>query len=210
MLLRLPTWRLDSRGSSPSARYTNVGGFQYFLLGLTLTMIGASMSHAVDSGGFINREYEIKAGFLYHFSNYIDWPTTDFETPASPFVIGVFRDNPFGAALDKIASRKKVRGRPIEVRLIHSVEEAFHCQILFVPKSVPLSEQTAVVRATIDHPVLVVGDLNDFVARGGNVQFFVEGNKVRFAVGATSLKRNDLKVSSKLLALAQIVETEPK
>jgi hypothetical protein len=66
------------------------------------------------------------------------------------------------------------------------------------------------VRATIDHPVLVVGDLNDFVARGGNVQFFVEGNKVRFAVGATSLKRDDLKVSSKLLALAQIVETEPK
>jgi hypothetical protein len=190
-------WRLSWRWRRTLLGFLIVGGY-------------TAAAFGTDAGGFINREYEIKAGFLYHFSNYIDWPTTDFETPASPFVIGVYRDNPFGAALDKIASRKKVHGRPIEVRLIQSVEEAFHCQILFVPKSVPVSDQTAVVRATIDHPVLVVGEVDDFVARGGNVQFFVEGNKVRFAVGATSLKRDDLKVSSKLLALAQIVETEPK
>jgi hypothetical protein len=53
----------------------------------------------------------------------------------------------------------------------------------------------------------VVGESEDFVERGGNVQFFLEGNRVRFAFGAEAIKRDDLKISSKLLALAKIISS---
>jgi YfiR/HmsC-like len=167
-----------------------------------VTFLGPrTQGQAID----IEREYAVKAGFLYHFSNYVDWPADSIPSPSEPFVIGTFGTNPFGSVLDQLAHKKKVDGRAIEIRLVTSVAEAKQCQILFVPNSVPLQTQFNVLQATIHSPVLVVGETDDFVERGGNVQFFLEGNKVRFAFGATALKRDDLKVSSKLLALAKII-----
>ena len=154
------------------------------------------------------REYAIKATFLYHFSRYIEWPADDFAAKGKPFVIGTFRANPFGGLLLKIASRKKVDGRPIEIRQISSPSEALDCQILFIPSSVPVSEQTELMNLTKGHPVLVVGETSDFIQRGGNVQFYVEGNRVRFAFSDTASRRDDLKVSPKLLSLATIVSAK--
>ena len=154
----------------------------------------------------INREYAIKAAFLHRFSNYVQWPADEFPSLGEPFVIGVFETNPFGTALDQVAHKKKVDGRAIEIRLVTSVEEALECQILFVPKSVPLAVQNTVLHATHNSPVLVVGESDDFVKRGGNVQFYLEENRVRFAFGADN--PGDLKVSSKLLAIAKIIPSQ--
>lgn len=185
-------------------------GYRLAALGYLAWALAAAWAGpvAADTSGVIDREYEIKAAFLYHFSNYIDWPADDFPTHKSPFVIGVYQDNPFGSVIQRVAHRKKVDGRRIDVRIIHTAAEASDCQILFVPKSVPIGEQNAVLRATLDHPVLVVGEQSGFVQRGGNVQFFLEGNKVRFAFGAGVTKRDDLKVSSKLLTLAKIIAVD--
>lgn len=156
----------------------------------------------------MDREYAIKAAYLYQFSNYVEWPAQEFESSSEPFVIGVFRQNPFGTNLERIASKKDVKGRRIEVRVIRTAADARDCHILFVPVTVPAADQLAVLRETVRHPVLVVGEADDFVTRGGNVQFYLEGNKVRFAFGADSIKRDDLKVSSKLMTLAKIISVK--
>jgi YfiR/HmsC-like len=153
----------------------------------------------------INREYAIKAAFLYHFSTYIQWPDEMLPAESDPFVIGVYRENPFGSALEKIAETKTVNGRPIVIRQITTPGEARHCQILFVPGSVPQEQQNAVLRAVQGLPVLVVGESDGFVARGGDVQFYLQGNKVRFAFNADLAKQENLKVSSKLLSVAEII-----
>ena len=61
------------------------------------------------------------------------------------------------------------------------------------------------LRASTDLPVLVVGESDGFVERGGNVQFFLEDNRVRIAFGEKSHLRDDLTVSSKLLAVAKMI-----
>jgi hypothetical protein len=160
---------------------------------------------AAEPIAVVNREYAIKAGFLYHFSTYVKWPPTVFPIAGKPFAIGIYGTNPFGDTLMRIALRKKVDGQAIEIRQINSVREAMDCQILFVPKTVSLREQAAVLKASIDRPVLVVGETDDFVARGGNIQFFVEDNRVRFAFGENSHTRDGLKFSSKLLAMAKLI-----
>jgi hypothetical protein len=162
-----------------------------------------------QSSGFISREYDIKAVYLYHFSNFIEWPARELATDAAaPFVIGVYESNPFGGALERVSQKKKVRGRPIEIRTVSTIPEALACQIVFIPKTVPLAKQNALLKATSDRPVLTVGETSDFIARGGNVEFFLEGNKVRFAFGAEAAKRSGLTVSPKLLTIAKIVTDE--
>jgi len=165
----------------------------------------SAVAQTPTSDTVIDREYTIKAGFLYHFSTYIEWPADAFPAEGEPFVIGVYGTDPFGTALEQIAQKKNVAGRTIEVRHVSSVKEALDCHILYVPKSVPRAEQDAVVKALIARPILDVGETDDFVARGGNVQLFVEGNKVRFAFGEQSHDRDNLKISSKLLSLAKMV-----
>jgi hypothetical protein len=155
----------------------------------------------------IDREYTIKAAFLYHFLTYIDWPEGTFVDPKQPFVIGVYQTDPFGAVLDKIAATKNVEGRPIEIRRLQSTDKLLECHIVFMAGTVEASVQQNVLGLLTDSHVLCVGETEDFVELGGAAQFFVEGNKVRFAFNTDVVDRSNLKVSSKLLSLAKIVST---
>jgi hypothetical protein len=175
------------------------------------TVIAAAIATAVaqsPTGAVINREYAIKAAFLYRFLNYVEWPAQAFPEETSPFIIGVYGTNPFGNVLNQVAKDKKVAVRSIEVRSLSSASEVSKCHILFVPKSVPTPMQDAMLRAFQGSHVLTVGESDDFIARGGAAQFYLEGNKVRIAFNTAAIAKKDLKVSSKLLALAKIVSHE--
>ena len=46
-----------------------------------------------------------------------------FRVDDSPFVIGVLGGNPFGDALERIAAKKTLNGRPIVVRQLAAPDE---------------------------------------------------------------------------------------
>lgn len=79
------------------------------------------------------------------------------------------------------------------------------CHILFIPSSVGPEEQAAAIRKTHGLPVLLVGETPDFAEQGGDVNFFIEDNRVRFEINREAAMRQRLKISSKLLGLAKIV-----
>lgn len=168
---------------------------------LGILTAGSATSAAADEI-VINREYTIKAAFLYHFSTYIEWPEGAFESATSPFIIAIYADDPFGEVLDKIAATKKVGGRPIEVRRLNHEEPVAGCHILFVPESVTEDVEKTLLRLVDTSTLLCVGEADGFVSRGGGVQFFEEGNKIRFAFNK-ELSQSELKISSKLLSLAK-------
>jgi hypothetical protein len=180
------------------------------ILNLTFAFMGIFLCCPMSSGQqvtTIDREYTIKAAFLYHFLTYIDWPDGTFTSSEQPFVIAVFERDPFGAVLDKIAATKNVAGRPIEIRRLHSTDNLLDCHIVFIAGEVDPASQRRVLSILANSQVLAVGETEDFVQQGGAAQFFVEGNKVRFAFNTDVVDRNNLKVSSKLLSLAKIVTT---
>jgi hypothetical protein len=55
----------------------------------------------------------------------------------------------------------------------------------------------------------MVGDADGFAAAGGTIEFMLEDNHIRFAINPDAAERADLKISSKLLALAKIVHEGP-
>ena len=52
------------------------------------------------------------------------------------------------------------------------------------------------------HPVVTVGESPGFIAAGGIINLVNVGGRIRFEINATAARRNDLDISSRLLALA--------
>jgi len=152
-----------------------------------------------------NREYAIKAAYLYNFGRYVEWPPEGFESSGAPFVIGVLGKDPFGAVLDEIAGSKRIEGRRIAVRRFATMAEYTPCQILFVAASASPQQKAAALQKAQESAVLLVGEGSGFAKQGAVVNFFVESTRVRFEINTEAARRAQLKISSKLLSLAKIV-----
>ena len=151
----------------------------------------------------INREYKIKGAFLYHFLSYIDWPNEAFNAPDSPLVIGIFGEDPFGPILDKIADSKQIEGRSIQIIRAADAQTLLGSHIVFVPGTTKSEEEVALLKAVEGSYTLSVGETARFIENGGSVQFFLEGNKVRFQFNMPIVDNSSLRISSKLLDLAK-------
>jgi hypothetical protein len=66
-------------------------------------------------------EYPVKAAFLYHFVEFVEWPRAS-PLPPSKVTIGVLGRDPFGDVLDKAILGKTVAGRTLVIRRFASIE----------------------------------------------------------------------------------------
>jgi hypothetical protein len=146
------------------------------------------------------REYEIKAAYLYNFIKYVDWPSY-----GDTITIGVLGGNPFGAALAPL-NGKVVKGRRLVVRQLDSVRDAQKCQIIFVSSSEKQRLQE-IFESLRSARVLTVGETQGFADGGGMINFIEENNKVRFEINAEAARRTGLNISSELLKLAKLVKS---
>jgi hypothetical protein len=151
-------------------------------------------------------EYAIKAAYLYQFSSFIEWPPEAATDPAAPFDICVLGEDPFGALLDALR-QKTVRGRAVAVRRLQQVREQQGCAILFISSS-EAPRLDKVLAALEQQPLLTVGDLPGFAQAGGGIEFVRQANKIRFAINLDATRQAGLKVSSKLLSLATVVQRD--
>jgi hypothetical protein len=149
-------------------------------------------------------EHQVKAVFLFNFSQFVDWPASSFADGRAPLVIGVLGKDPFGATLDEIVRGETVNGRPLEVRRYGSAEQIDTCHILFIERSQD-EQLDAVLAALKGRNVLTVGDFEGFARRGGIIRFVTVGNKIRLRVNLAAAQDAKLTISSKLLRPAQIV-----
>jgi len=147
-------------------------------------------------------EYQLKAAYLFNFAKFVEWPTGAFAQATSPMVIGVLGDNPFGGDLERTIHGKSINDHPMQVRAVQSLGDAKQCHILFISPSEKkrLPEIVAALRGV---PVLTVGESEGFPEAGGMINFVLEGNKIRFQINNDAARNAGLKISSKLLSLAQ-------
>ena len=78
------------------------------------------------------------------------------------------------------------------------------CQIAFISASV--RETRTVLNALNGASTLTVGESPNFARDGGMINFVLENQRVRFEINLGAAKRARLRISSKLLSLARIVE----
>ena len=149
-------------------------------------------------------EYQVKAAFLYNFAKFVEWPGGTFASPSSRFKFCVFGEDPFGKALDDALLGKKVAEHPVELLRARKLSDLDGCQVVFIGSSESGHLPDAVERLR-GRNVLLVGEGEEFAGAGGTIQFFLQDNRVRFAINPDAASRAGLKISSKLLALASVV-----
>jgi hypothetical protein len=171
----------------------------------SLTTLAPGSAAGQTSEGVINREYPLKAAYLYNFANYIEWPASAFPSDTSPFTIGVLGSDPFGTILDEVAATKKVHDRRIVIARFANAGQVKPCQILFIASSVSRSQRADAQARLANLPVLVICDSGAEQSPGEVIHFITENNRIRFTVNARLAKQSDLRISSKILALAKTV-----
>jgi hypothetical protein len=137
-------------------------------------------------------EYAVKAAYLAKFPFYVEWPPAAFGGTASPVVLCIVGDDPFGATIDEAVAGQQVQGRAIAVRRLKTIARDSGCHIAYVGAE-------ARGEALRGGAVLVVSDSPN---GGGIINFVLRDNKVRFTVDDEAAFQNGLAISSKLLSVA--------
>ncbi|MCP4698081.1 MAG: YfiR family protein [Gammaproteobacteria bacterium] len=154
----------------------------------------------------VARQYQVKAVFLLNFANFVTWPQAVFASAGTPFHLCVLGQNPFGKALELTVEDEDVGGHAITVEYLSSLEKIAYCHLLFINRSEE-KRLPEILERVREHPVLTVSDMNDFVVRGGMVQFFKYGKKkkIRFYIDPETVKEAGLRISGNILRIAKIV-----
>jgi hypothetical protein len=173
------------------------------LCGLLLLLFGlAGRAHAQDV-----TEVGLKGAFLFNFARFTEWPADSL--PADSTVSAcVFGDRAVGDAFARQVKGKQLGGRTVNVTIVDSDSPLPACHLLYV-SGISSARLGAIVSSVRESPVLTVSDAEEFTKRGGIIQFFVESGKMRFRINTRSAKRARLLLSSRLLALAEVVDEEP-
>lgn len=152
----------------------------------------------------MQREYEIKAGYLYNFINYIDWPAEALPPAGGTITIGIVGETPYAAAFELLIG-KEIKGRKLAVKQVTSTNDLEQCQIVFICVS-EKSRLPEILGQLKDAKLLTVSEIDGFAEQGGVINFISERNKVRFEINPEAARRAGLTISSELLKLAKLVK----
>lgn len=169
--------------------------------GLAVALVLATSARAHPQAAV--PEYEIKAAFLYNFAKFVEWPEDAFAASDGALVVGVLGDDPFGSLLERSLAGKTVHDHPLVIRRFARIADVQRqqCHLMFAALADARELQSA-VRALGGRPVLIVGDSEGFIERGGMIGFVMDDQKLRFEVNLDAVEAANLRVSSQLLKLA--------
>lgn len=164
-------------------------------------LAGASRVASQDN---TSGEYQVKAAFLFHFAEFVEWPAEAFKDGNSPLTYCTVGADPFRGALDDSLRGKTIGERIMRVQHLKQLDAIHGCQILFIgaTEDKRASSILANVKGTA---VLTVGESHNFAEDGGMIEFLLEGNKIRFEINLGAVNAAKLKMSARLLTLAKTV-----
>ncbi len=151
-------------------------------------------------------EQKIKAAYLYNFTKFISWPADDAET----FKLCLLGEDAVGRLLVPL-EKKTAMGLPIRLRRLQRPDQARDCHIVYLA-----GEETAwnmenialqgVLTISSGSQALTVSGEEGFAQQGGMIGFVVRKGRVRLQINLQALKNSGLKVSAKLLEVAEIID----
>jgi hypothetical protein len=194
------------------------------LLGLAVCVL-ASFCGVLRADEASDREYKVKAAFVYNFLKFVEGgrftPAQEAKTgqpdPNDPIVVGVLGVPPSRIAFQELKD-KKVGNRPVQIRWFKGFAELagedgtapqLHpdldgirkCHTLFICPS-EKSFLPQILPSLRDNGILTVGDIPQFLEAGGLINLLIEDKKVRFEVNLAAAVRAHLVIRSSLLRLA--------
>lgn len=193
---------------------------------VSLALLAVLIAPPARADSVQDREYQIKAAFIYNFIKTVDWPKEIMGEKDKPITIGIVGKDLFGNAFDPVKD-KLVKGRKVVIKRFGTfnqltkrnnkdktesqpnIEKLRKCHLLFVCSS-ENKDSEKIIKSVSGYSVLTVGEIKDFLETGGIINFIPKKEKGDFEVNLIACKHAKLKISSKLLRIAKrVIDEKP-
>jgi hypothetical protein len=178
---------------SPTAR--RLGLFLGLMLALGVAPAPAQTRAVVP-------DVSVKAAYLYRFLGYVDWPARALPPGATPLVVAVAGADDVLRELRTLIAARSIDGHPVVVRRLGESDGVDGVHALFVGAAGSLPGWVQKAR---DQPVLIVTDVPRGVDAGGMLGLLPTDGRIRFEASPGAAERVGLKLSARLLAVAERV-----
>lgn len=160
------------------------------------TLVSPLSAHAQD-----DKEYLIKATFIYKFAKFVEWPAERQIGRQSVVDICVVGSSPLmrAGAVFREASTAGLTLSLVEVNNWQNA--ASHCHMVFIGASEE-ARMPEILSSLKGKPVLTVSDIDGFVEKGGIIGFVMVDNKVKLTVNSKSAADAGLRIDAQLLEIA--------
>lgn len=161
--------------------------------------LGIAAMHAESAS-----DAAVKAGFIYNFTKFTEWPAESFASNSSPLNLCIFGNQPLDGNLALLHGRM-AQGHPINVRGNPRAEELRLCHILFIGEAEERRGNAALAQIA-GAPVLTVSDMEGFPEQGGVIGLAINGERVQFTVNLRAARQAGLKLNAQLLRLGKVMQ----
>lgn len=174
---------------------------------LALALLGAILPVRAQDAPVT--EDSVKAAFLYKFPGFVEWPANVLASAEEPLVIAVAGANEVLAELNHIAAARKP-GRPLIARAVRDAAALEGTHVLFIGAR-ERARAPELIRAAQQLGMLVVSDWDGALRAGSVINFVtVADGRVRFEIALEPAEKSGLRLSSRLLSVAQqVYSTRP-
>ena len=149
-------------------------------------------------------EDRVKAAYLYRFAEYVEWPEGAFARRDTPVTIGVLGSETLADELSQAVVGRTINDRPVTVKRLRPGEPLTGVHVLFIGRS-ESARLNQLAQGAQPRSILTVTESDGALAQGSVINFVVADRRVRFEISLQSAEKSKLKLSSRLLAVAQEV-----
>ena len=189
----------------PGRSWWRPAGWALACAAALFTAAAVDPSPALAQNGIASQALErrVKAAFIYKFLGYAEFPAGAFADPGAPVTIGVVGSDEMAAELARVVAGRNVGGRPVVVRQLREGEGGNAVHLLFVAGSD--SARAGRILKSGPPALLPVTECELGLQQGSVINFRIVDERVRFDVSLDSAERNNVKLSSRLLTVANRV-----
>lgn len=153
-------------------------------------------------------EYELKAIYLYNFLQFVQWPEEKCHFPGGHAQeITVVGDTSLQPVLLSLQAKLREKNKDLTLVFHDSYQEGMdlsNCCLLFIASS-ERKRLSAILKSLDGKQVLTVTDDDDDVGSGVMITLLSREKKIRWAVNRKPVTEAGLKMSAKLLEIAEKV-----
>ena len=150
-------------------------------------------------------EQDVKAGLLYNFLRYTEWPGARSSGAA---VVCIYGSDPFSGRLQPMAGRT-VNQRTIQLRTVREPAEIDACSLLYVNAD-ERARWPRLRSYLAQRNVLTVSDYDGFATSVGMIEFTHANNRIGVRINVSAMEAANLTVQDRLLRLASVVGPTPQ
>src|SRR4051812_821319 len=153
-------------------------------------------------------EYPVKAEFIERFTHFIEWPPSAFASPDARFILCVVGETPLTAYLERLAARRRIKERPVELRMLKPNADPSACHLAFLAGDVrPYLKQ--ILARVQGRPIVTVADSEGFARAGVLINLVLDPEgRVSFEISPHGARSTALTLNAQLLKLAHLSPSE--